>query len=280
MHRRFFHIESDVMASGNGRHKRQVKILHVLAKYGPFNAYKTWAKLVKEDLATQPTIRADLEQMVAEHLVKPLEINEKARGGRPSPSYELEFLGLSTLIVFIDDIENTVEDQCRFVAYLAKKYRDFMPSVFDLWSEFINYKADLPAFRRLQQALGAFRKQPEDSPDIVCSRFFLSILAAGKNSINSDHDLWLSIIKQSTPVGMALLTSVFQHSTIHTSDTTEDLQMLTPTVTDMLSLCSGSERAQFLEWRNAMLKWRNTLARQLDVVDRLVKPLEKVSDSA
>ena len=135
------------MASANGRSKRWARILYTLAMDGPLNPYKTWAKLVKEELATQPTIRGDLEELLKMGRVKNVDTDRKARGGRPSIRYDLTLPGLATVIANLEDNESGH----RLLDYLAKKYRAMMPLVFDVWPAILEGGVGDVAFRRLQE---------------------------------------------------------------------------------------------------------------------------------
>jgi predicted ArsR family transcriptional regulator len=119
----------------------------MLAMDGPLNPYKTWAKLIKEELATQPTIRGDLEELLKLGLVKNVDTDRKARGGRPSKHYELSLRGLMAVIAKLDDNDRGH----KFLDHLAKKYRGLMSSVFDLWPTILEAGVGDIAFRRLQE---------------------------------------------------------------------------------------------------------------------------------
>jgi hypothetical protein len=153
------------MASADGRKRRQVKILHVLAKEGPLNPYKTWLRLVKEGLATQPTIRTDLEEMCKKEIVRVVDTNEKARGGEPSRRYELTLKGIAALISDYDLLGDKADDPDQFATHVAKKYPDLfiwqsgglqdywgIGRILDMWSEFVREKVDVSAWKRLQVA--------------------------------------------------------------------------------------------------------------------------------
>jgi hypothetical protein len=119
----------------------------MLGIYGPLNPYKTWTRLLKDETATQPTIRADLEELFKEGLVRNVDTDRKARGGRPSKHYELSLPGLMTVIGNLKDNKSGH----RFLNDLAKKYRGLMPSVFDVWPAILEGAIGDVAFRRLQE---------------------------------------------------------------------------------------------------------------------------------
>ena len=136
------------MVSANGRSKRWAKILYTLAMDGPLNPYKTWAKLAKEEVATQPTIRGDLEELLEEGLVKNVDTDRKARGGRPSRCYDLSVRGLLALMGgLLDDAKASSP-----MTQLAKKYHDLIPDLFDLWPSIVRTGIEQLAFERLKEA--------------------------------------------------------------------------------------------------------------------------------
>jgi hypothetical protein len=129
----------------SAKEKRRTRILHALAIHGPLNAYKTWTKLVKEETATQPTIRADLEELLQKGFVKNVDTNQKARGGRPSKHYDLSLLGLAELLYGLPGSELTAG----FIGHVAKKYRDVMPLIFDAWPSIVEAGVEDIARRQL-----------------------------------------------------------------------------------------------------------------------------------
>lgn len=136
------------MVSANGRSKRWARILHTLAVDGPLNPYKTWTKLAKDEIATQPTIRGDLEKLVEEGLVKTVDTNLKARGGRPSRCYDLSVRGLVALMggILGDAITSSRMTQ------LAEKYHDLIPDLFSLWPHIVRTGIERLALERLKGA--------------------------------------------------------------------------------------------------------------------------------
>jgi len=200
------------MTSVNRTRKRQVKILYVLARDGPLNPYKMWAKLVKEDLASQPTIRADLEEMCEKGDVETVETDQKARGGKPSNYYELSYEGLAIVVRHYDLLGDKVEDAGQFASYIAKKYHDLLPPIFELWPEFGREKVDRLAWKALQFACQFLTDEGRDG---TYYWFFHSII----NHLvlaNPDHDVWHQAVGRSQAIAQALLVQCLTEVVEHT----------------------------------------------------------------
>jgi hypothetical protein len=213
------------MASAEGRRRRQVKELFVLAKEGPLNPYKTWLRLVKEDLATQPTIRTDLEEMSKKEIVRVVDTDEKARGGEPSHRYELTLKGIVTLISDYDLLGDKADDANQFASHVAKKYRGLLPHDFvsgsdveymglglilDMWSDFIREKVDVWAWRRLQVACRLVGTGPHVRDyQTVGASFFMDIADILTRfthaSTPPEHDAWMQAASGSEVIRQALV---------------------------------------------------------------------------
>jgi len=193
---------------------------------GPLNPYKVWNKLVKEEAATQPTIRGDLEEMLKEvpPLVKTVDTDQKARGGRPSDYYDLDFHGLSTLIVYFENLGDRAGDPHQFARHAAEKYRDLLPSIFNLWPEFIKENAEESAWRALKLASGDYaeltpanfvsgnpqfdafgEKHPIGSSDYTTHLFLAGIRGDLTWADSLDHEAWLQVVARNQTIRDALV---------------------------------------------------------------------------
>ena len=212
-----------------------------------------WNKLVKEEAATQPTIRGDLEEMLKEvpPLVKTVDTDQKARGGRPSDYYDLDFLGLSTLVVYFETLGERANDPRQFARHVAEKYHDLLPSVFNLWPEFIKENAEDLAWRGLKRACGDFaeltpasfdpgsprfsafgEKDPVGSPDYATTCFFGGIMVdlGDLGSINpfyfAAHDAWLQVVARDQMIREALVGFALNGLAEKINDVSELLRLL------------------------------------------------------
>jgi hypothetical protein len=189
--------------------KRWTRILYVLAmEEKPLNPYKVWNKLVKEEVATQPTIRGDLEDMLQKTLVKTVDTDQKARGGRPSEYYDLTLLGLASVVCRYDELGNKVEDPHQFASHVAKKYRDLLPPIFDLWPEFVREKVNHLAWRELQAACGFADvnkiSSVEEAEDVYWF-FFHHISVAVARPTNPNDNAWLQAVVRNQTIRETLV---------------------------------------------------------------------------
>jgi DNA-binding PadR family transcriptional regulator len=193
------------LAQTTDKRRRQVKILFVLAKDGPLNAYKTWHRLEKENVGTQPTIRANLEEMCESGLVEIAETDSKARGGDPSPYYRLRLRGLAAIIAYYDLLGDKAESPNQLVSKFQSQFHWIsgtdleyhgLIEIIDIWPEFIREKVDALAWERLRATcqladpLGAETASRND----VTSHFVEGIADALVVFSNPKRAKWMQVI--------------------------------------------------------------------------------------
>lgn len=131
--------------------RRRVNILRLLAEKGPLNTYRICEHFVQGKAGSEPTILYAVRDLREMHCIRAARIDNKSRGVKPSEHYDLTLAGLLVLIKSLLDNEGGH----RFLEHLATKYRNLMPSVFDVWAAIRDAGiADL-AFRRLQHLCDA-----------------------------------------------------------------------------------------------------------------------------
>jgi DNA-binding PadR family transcriptional regulator len=121
------------------------RILKFLASHGPANRYS-----IREsgETVAQPTILAAIKQLEKEGLIKGSK-QKSSRTGKTSKHFDLTLNGLLYLVSHIWDSGLPIESRDIFLRNLAKKYRDLIPGIFDLWPAFGNMAAEGMAFTRL-----------------------------------------------------------------------------------------------------------------------------------
>lgn len=166
----------------------------------PLNPYKTWLRLVKEDSATQPTIRTDLEEMCKKEIVRVLYTDKKAKGGEPSLYYEVTLPGLETIIKHYDLLGDKAEETSKFISYITGKYPDFLPAIYNIWPEFVREKVDDQAWRLLQAAC----YYPGSDREHVYLTVFGNMVGYLGRPEHPSHERWLRAASENKAIGKVL----------------------------------------------------------------------------
>jgi hypothetical protein len=110
--------------------KREEAVIGLLAKKAPLNNSQICRELVPR-YGSEFTMFYAVGQMERKGLITPRQVQERARGGRPSKFYDLTLLGLTDVLDGLM-IGGTKRDWKSF-DMLVKKYEHLLPSFSALW---------------------------------------------------------------------------------------------------------------------------------------------------
>jgi len=197
-------------------------ILVLLANKGPLNKFHICRELKTH--ASEPTILYAVRDLEANGRVEAVKTDRNARGPTgQSKYYDLTAKGLRTLINPIlptkgKHLKSKLALQESSFRNLAKKYRDFMPEIFNYWPTFLKIGAENIAIMRLITVVEDLSGYDflADDPEILGDKFrplseteYLEKIVDGfwtldwPDHVDEDHklrarEIWLNAIRKDT----------------------------------------------------------------------------------